>query len=548
MVLRKYQELGVSQVFLALHTYKRVLYVLPTGGGKTVTFCGMANEFCGDVLIEAHRQELLRQISETAERFGLPSEKICVESVIKVANSIKTRKKPGLLIVDEAHHAVAGSYKKIFDYWHDVPVIGVTATPCRLDGRGLGEVFETMVKGPSMKELIAQGSLVPSRIYSIPTADFSKLKKSKGDYDQKQLDEEFEKIKSVIFGDAISQYKEKADGKKAVVFTHSVAAAKEAADAFCSAGYLFASLDGQMNDADRKRVVSSILSGDLDGITSCNLVSEGFDCPGLEVAIMLRPTASLQLYLQQCGRVLRPADGKTFGLILDHVGNARKFGPPEIDREWSLEGKEQGAAKSANNVKTVTCKECFGVYMQSSPKCPYCENVRFTEPKEIKLLSGELVLFEYGEVKETLMSKSQYGYYIQACNISMPDGKRPRSFSDYESLGYTSNEIWNFLRAVKKAREIEKQHTPQKGNVMSEKIYCGRGKQGRFGVRISLCLNDLPKEHITTANNGKKYISLNVDAKREPDQYGNTHSVSVDTWKPGQQNAPEPAPADDLPF
>jgi len=544
ITLRKYQELGVSQVFLALHTYKRVLYVLPTGGGKTVTFCGMADEFFGDVLIEAHRQELLRQISETADKFGLSSERVSVESVIKVANSIKTRKKPGLLIVDEAHHAVAGSYKKIFDYWPDVPVIGVTATPCRLDGRGLGEVFETMVKGPSMKELIAQGSLVPSKIYSIPTADFSKLKKSKGDYDQKQLDEEFEKIKSVIFGDAISQYKEKADGRKAVVFTHSVAAAKEAAYAFNSAGYRFASLDGKMHDADRKRVVSAILNGELDGITSCNLVSEGFDCPGLEVAILLRPTASLQLYLQQCGRVLRPADGKSFGLILDHVGNARKFGPPEIDREWSLEGKSQGTPKSENEVKTVTCKNCFGIYFQKLPKCPYCDNVRFTEAKEIKLLSGELVLFEYGEVKETLMSKSQYGYYVQACNISMPDGKRPKSFSDYESLGYTTNEIWNFLRVVKKAKEIDLQHTPQRGKEMSEKIYCGKGKASRFGVRISVCLSDLPREHITTANNGKKYISLDVDAKREPDQYGNTHSIKVDTWKPGQQKSQN----DDMPF
>ena len=106
--------------------------------------------------------------------------------------------------------------------------------------------------------------------------------------------------------------------------------------------------------------------------------------------------------------------------------------------------------------------------------------------------------------------------------------------------------------AMPDGKQRKSKHTPQKGNGMSEKIYCGRGKQGRFGVRISLCLNDLPKEHITTANNGKKYISLNVDAKREPDQYGNTHTVTVDTWKPGQQNAPAPAPApaqgDDLPF
>lgn len=452
IVPRQYQADGINAISEALSQFDRVLYVLPTGGGKTVTFSLLSLAFSGRIMLMAHRTELIDQILATLERVGADMASIHLDTVQTIARRLDKIERPDLIICDEAHHSVAGQYKKVFEHYQ-TKVLGVTATPCRLDGRGLCEQYQHMILGPSMLDLIEIGNLVPSRIYSMPVAVFDGLKKRAGDFAKEQVDEAIEQIKPAIMGDVIATYKSKAHGKKAVVFTHSVEMAKFVCDAFNAEGFHFSPLDGTMSKQERADVVAGIHSGELDGIASCEIVSEGFDCPGLEVAILLRPTSSLSLYMQQIGRVLRPANGKEFGLVFDHVGNAHRFGSPEIDRAWSLEGKEQGRAKSKNDVQVRTCPECFAVIPQRSPRCPVCDAERYTKEREVIQVGGELVLFEYGEKKEVLVGGKAMRYFDELQRLRKELNKPLRSLAELQSIGINDNTAWNMLRAAKKIRE-----------------------------------------------------------------------------------------------
>ena len=519
VIARPYQNDGINAITEALSKFDRVLYVLPTGGGKTVTFSLLSLAFSGRIMLMAHRTELIDQIRATLERVGVDTSILHLDTVQTIARSLDAIERPDLIICDEAHHSVAGQYKKIFEHYK-TKVLGVTATPCRLDGRGLCEQYEHMILGPSMGELIGMGNLVKSCIYSMPGAVFEGLKKRAGDYAKDQLDDEIEKIKPAFMGDAIATYKKIAHGKKAVVFTHSVAMAKYACESFSEAGYKFASLDGTMSKQERASVVAGIHSGDLDGIASCEIVSEGFDCPGLEVAILLRPTASLSLYMQQIGRVLRPAKEKQFGIVLDHVGNAHRFGPPEIDRVWTLEGKEQGRAKSKNDVQIRTCQECYAVIPQRSPRCPMCDAERYTKEREVLQIDGELVLFEFGERKELLISNKSLSAYDKFMLLKMPNGNRPRNLKELLSIGVRERDAWTMLKAAKKMREQQQQEPnmayEQKNNSgslfkndrktqLNHPDYKGSAFVGGKDMWVSAWVKE--------SNGGKKFMSLSFTPK-----------------------------------
>ncbi len=392
---------------------------------NTFTFSFIADSSAkkgGLIHILAHRSELVTQASLSLAKLGVYHDLICTPAKrhqVKVAHvrelnkcfiksdthvlvgSIQTAirrkeslKDPTLIILDEAHHAIAGQWREYIDYYKNARVLGVTATPIRTDGKGLGQVFNSMVLGPLHEYLIKIGALVPSEIYfPVHGINLSGLKKDKnGEYLASELNNRLKSEKPTICGDAVEWYRKIADGKKAVVFCASVAGAKEAAEAFCRAGYIFKSLDGSMEDYDRIQVVNELASGKIHGITSCDIVSEGFDCPSLDVAILLRPTASESLYLQQVGRVLRPSPGKKVGIIIDHVGNVENFGAPEMEREWTLEGgnKKRVSNKDPEIKLMKTCEICFRMSLPS-PSCPYCGHVFKIKTREIKIVEGELV-------------------------------------------------------------------------------------------------------------------------------------------------------------
>lgn len=389
ITLRSYQEdwiAGLREEFKSGEW--SVLGVLPTGGGKTVCFSYLTSKLVTKglrVVLGVHRDELVDQISRTLAQFDVRHGLITssalydrrllahVASIATLARRLERTAVPDYFIVDEAHHAIAASlYGKIIAYWRarnpNLRVIGVTATPERLSGEGLGETFGAMVLGPTPRELIEIGALSRYRLIAPPGHghDFDGLKKTGGDYNKKAMGEVFRE-KPAIVGDAVIEYGKLLQGAPSVAFCISIEEAVKTAEKFRAAGYRAASIDGKMDPDERRKVVRDFAAGQLNVLTSCDIVSEGFDVPGIVGAILLRPTWSLGLYMQQVGRALRTAPGKTEAIILDHVGNAGvmsggefvpKHGLPDAPREWSLTGNGGRGKGKKDGEDNTSARKC----------------------------------------------------------------------------------------------------------------------------------------------------------------------------------------------
>ena len=427
--LRDYQEAAVHDVRLQFRLKNwPVLFVLATGGGKTYTFSYIANnaaERNNAVCIIVHRKELLLQASASLTNLGIdhglispdftpkPSAMVQVASVDTLLLRIKKRmQKFDLLIFDEAHHVISDNkWGRTWEMLGKPKMLGVTATPVRTDGKGLGEhaggVFKAMVLGPSVVELIRRGMLINPQVYASPLVpDISDVKLNRDGSDNLQaLAAVVDKPK--ITGSAVDHYTKICPGVRAIVFCASVEHAKHVRDEFNAAGYKFEILVGapHMSDAERTSVNKRLRRGELHGACTVDLVSEGYDLPDLECCIMLRPTASEALFLQQVGRVMRPSEGKTTCYLLDHVGNVgtlidgefkRKHGLPNEEREWTLDGrkkkkKKKGEDEPDDKVEIKMCPECFTTH-ESAPACPRCGHVYPVKgARQIEKVDGELM-------------------------------------------------------------------------------------------------------------------------------------------------------------
>jgi len=408
MHLRDYQESAVQAVrdsFRAGH--RRTLLVSPTGSGKTVIFSYIAAGMARNnkrILIVAHRRELLKQISNALKKVGVahavmaggyrgvPMADVVVASAFTIVKRMKGMKPFDLIIGDEAHHFTPdSSWGKVVAGFPGARVLGVTATPERLDGKGLGQMFDDMVMGPTVAELTAQGFLSHAVVYAPSSPDLGGVGTRMGDYVQKQLEEAMDR--TVITGSAVKHYGKYAPGKKAIAFCVSVKHAKDVAQEFREAGYTASHIDGGMEDGERDGVLKAFEEGRVQVLTSCDLVSEGFDLPAVEVAILLRPTKSLALYLQQCGRAIRMHPEKELTVILDHAGNTARHGFIDDDREWSLaDGFVASRGEKGEKAQTVrTCTSCFAMH-KPSPTCPVCGHVYPVKPRTVKQVDGDLVM------------------------------------------------------------------------------------------------------------------------------------------------------------
>lgn len=369
VVLRPYQIDLVENIRGAFRTHRRVLAVAPTGAGKTVTFAYITTNAAlknKRVIIAAHRVEIVQQISDALTAMGvrhgriqtghtMTNDLVQVAMIVTLAKRLDRIAPPDLIVLDECHHAVAGSYLTVVAAWPKARVLGVTATPQRADGKGLKDCFDEMVVGPQMADLIERGFLAPYNYLAPPEqADMSGIKTRGGDYAIDELAAAMDK--AVITGDAIGHYRTHLSGRPAIAFCVTVEHAEHTAAQFRSSGFRATSVDGTMDATTRRDVLASIGDGRLNVLTSCQLISEGTDIPVVAGAILLRPTQSLGLYLQQVGRCLRPKPDGGRAIILDHVGNVHRHGLPDAVREWSLDGK----AKKSGGV--ATCKQCFRVF------------------------------------------------------------------------------------------------------------------------------------------------------------------------------------------
>jgi DNA repair protein RadD len=403
MQLRPYQQQAIIDLRLAYRGGARApLLVAATGAGKTVILAAItagAVERGRRVLILVHRRELIRQASAKLTQAGVthgiiaagfqPSDHpVQVASVQTLARRLERQHwQSDLIVIDEAHHAIAGTWAKVISHWPDSFLLGVTATPIRQDGRGLGAMFDCLVLGPSTDKLVAAGYLTPVKIYAPPqVADLTGIRTRAGDYANDQAAAAM--TRPTVTGDAISHYQRIAAGQPAIAFCCNVNHATTVSDAFNAAGISSATLLG--NTTDRDALVARFAGGALQVLVTVDVVSEGFDCPGAAVAILLRPTQSEGLYLQQVGRVLRPAPGKDHALILDHVGNVHRHGFPDDVRPWTLDDARQRTGRSGPPAPCVrTCESCFAAFAPQ-PICPVCGTPSKLSTRELKQQEGEL--------------------------------------------------------------------------------------------------------------------------------------------------------------
>lgn len=401
--LRPYQQAGIAEIRQRMASgNRRVLYQLPCGGGKTVTVGWMIREAVARgkrCLFVAHRRELIRQSSETMAALGVdhgviqagvPPRPAAVQvaSVQTIARRLDRYRPPDLLVIDEAHHAPAGQYRAVMDWAPAAYVVGLSATPERLDGRGLKEHFDSLVCGPSVGELIRLGALARFRCFAPPIpADWSGVRRRGGDYATDELEAAMDK--PAITGCAVEHYQRLAAGKRCVVFAVSIKHSRHIVDQFLAAGIPAEHADGEMDHRERDAIIRRLRAGETKVVSNVDLISEGFDCPAIEAVSLLRPTESLALHIQQSGRALRPAPGKDAALILDHVGGTMRHGLPDAERTWELTATKRKKPKTPIE-QGRRCRECFAVFAAWLSVCPECGAEVEKKPREVDQRAGDL--------------------------------------------------------------------------------------------------------------------------------------------------------------
>jgi superfamily II DNA or RNA helicase len=402
--LRPYQSEAVDEIRQGYQQgHRSVLFVLPTGGGKTVLFSHITRETAARgnrVCVLVHRAELLRQASASLTALGVPHGLIAAGRSMNLAAPVQVASVQSLvrrlhlipqeffqlLVIDEAHHSNAGTWAKVLKHCASARVLGVTATPCRSDGRGLGEWYSHMVLGPTPAELTDAGFLAQARVFAPPGPSLLGLRKRMGDYDMEKAGEMMQQ--GDVMGDCLAHYRRHLDGQTAIAFCCSVAHSVAVAEMFQREGVDASYIDGTMDAGRREQLLTELGAGRLKVLTSCQLIGEGVDVPSVAGCILLRPTQSVSLHLQMIGRCLRPQPGKT-AVILDHVGNYKEHGHHLEDREWSLDGTPKRDREKAPSIKN--CPECFATVLSGVLICPECGHEFVEKKRAIRHIEGDLV-------------------------------------------------------------------------------------------------------------------------------------------------------------
>lgn len=333
------------------------------------------------ILILAHRNSLIAQHKELFENLELDNPNIRIESVFTEVNHLGENGPVDLIIIDEAHLSGAASYQKVCKYYNCLRIL-FTGSPARLDGKPL-DLADTMVVGISAKELIKMGKISDYDYYAPNlNLDLSNVEKVAGDYNNKQLGEAARK--PTIYGDILKYYKKLAGNRQAIAYCINVEHSKEVCQMFNDNGIKAVHMDAKTPEKERQEIIKKFKEGNIQILCNCNLISEGITLPSAEVGLLLRPTLSLPLYIQQSMRCLTPVEGKK-AVIIDYVGNVFRHGIPTEDRDWSLQTKvkEYCNENDDGTLKLRVCQECFSTF-KTAPVCPYCGATYETTPVEIQ--------------------------------------------------------------------------------------------------------------------------------------------------------------------
>lgn len=457
ITLRPEQQDDMQALRLAFTKHRRVAFIAPTGYGKTqlaAAIAASANAKGNIVYFVLHRDFLLQQTSGTLERHDVPHSFIAsgyhynpfagvlVCSIDTIRNRLARLPPPHLMIIDECHRSPSKTWSRVIEWAGKAKILGLTATPIRLDGKGLNTQFETMVLGPSVSWLIERGLLSDYRAFAPTSPDLGGIHIQAGDYVVSELEDIMDR--SAIVGDLVSHYKKHANGCRALYFGVSIRHSEHIAAAFNANGVPAIHLDGASPTAKRIEAAVAMAEGRIKVISNVGLTSEGYDLSaqsGMDVTIdcvgLARPTKSLTLYLQAVGRALRPK--ATPAIILDHAGCTMKFGLPDDPREWSLDGAAKTKRDKDNGPPVRQCLHCFAVHRAHLTVCPYCGHPHEIQSREVEEIAGEL-----GEVKRRPMDRERQTARTLDGLIALATAR-----------GYRSPEKW--ARIIHDARERKAQ-------------------------------------------------------------------------------------------
>jgi superfamily II DNA or RNA helicase len=405
--LRAYQITAIAQIETAIDAPFRcqsqqpppakpeaVIYVLPTGAGKTIVSAGIidhATAFGWRTLVLTHRREILKQTSLkiAGEDHGIILAGLVIDLAAPVqiasiqtlwARCMRTNKLPlppaDLIIIDECHHVAAPTWRKIIEAYPNARLIGLTATPCRGDGRGLGNYFSTIIEGPQIPELIAQGHLVGTIYFAPVVPDLKGVKTQAGDYVVSQLADRMNR--DDLVGDIVTHWHKFGERRKTLIFGVDVAHSVHIRDEFIKAGVRAEHIDGATPKPERDAALSRLASGETELIANCMVLTEGYDLPSLGCIVLARPTKQIGLFRQMAGRGLRPAPNKQNLILIDHSGAVYRHGLLEDHITWTLDTTKRAANPThaarqhgALPRKLIPCSQC-GALRTAGEKCPQC--------------------------------------------------------------------------------------------------------------------------------------------------------------------------------
>jgi superfamily II DNA or RNA helicase len=427
--------------------HRRVLLVAPTGSGKTIIASDVvarAIKKYSRVLLLAHRREIVDQTSEKLRRFDArhgiimagasprPMEAVQVATIQTLSARAVRREVMGLppadvVIIDEAHHCRADSYQEIIELYPKAVLLGLTATPCRGDGRGLGNVFEEMVECPQVAELIKLGHLVPSRIYAPVKPDLKNVRTQSGDYAVGQLERRMDTTELV--GDVVRDFLQHGERRRTICFAVGVDHSKHIANEFLKFDIRAEHLDGNTPKDEREAILARLASGETEVVSNCMVLTEGFDCPDVGCIVLARPTKQLGLYRQMVGRGLRPAPGKKDCIILDHADAWRSHGRPEDDIAWTLDVDSRAANRSQEKRQrgdALQIFECPGCkVLMTRPPCPSCGWRPQPRARDVDFQDGELGLVQGALVRAGEMARAeQIRFYRELLGYARANGKQ----------------------------------------------------------------------------------------------------------------------------
>ena len=433
MMLRDYQLILLNKTVDAFKKgFRRPLVVAPCGAGKSYLFAEMIRRTNGEVLVLTHRQELKQQHEQLLENLGITNARVSM--ILTEANRLGKYPTPALIVADEAHLSRSNSWVKVIEYY-DTYTVGLTATPTRLDNRPLGDIFDILIEGVDVKWLIENKRLAPYEYYAPTVVDTSGLRKVAGDYVVSDLEQLMNE--RAIYGDVLESYKRIAMGERTIAYCVSVSHARNVAEVFQKNGIAAEYLYAGTPSAERIRIMENFRRGDITILCNVGIISEGISIDEVTCCMLLRPTESVALGIQQMMRCMRYLPNKT-AKILDFVGNYTRIDLPDFSWSWSLDKpiQRKNITDENGNFYIRCCPECFMTFA-TADTCPFCGTPYPLHPREIQA---------HEEIELKRISEEEAARVEAEKKKSRQEQGRAQSFEELvrlgRSRGYKNPAFW----------------------------------------------------------------------------------------------------------